>query len=164
MLDKNNWNQLCVKNLFKKHYLHMQATSDDSLWTVRKPSGQFWKIHPPIPINSFENKLFAYKSHTYLCLYIYIYVYIYQNLALNNLQDLFSRKTPSNQPPRNSIIFLFNIFVYFSFFYCFGFDFFWCLRDCYTEFFCCCCFLHFIYFFFFFSFQFRRSDFHLYIK
>ena len=26
----------------------MQATEDDSLWRVRKRSGQFLKIHPPI--------------------------------------------------------------------------------------------------------------------
>ena len=28
----------------------MQATPDDGRWKVRKPSGQFWYIHPPIPI------------------------------------------------------------------------------------------------------------------
>ena len=27
----------------------MQATPDDDLYKVRKRSGQFWKIHPPIP-------------------------------------------------------------------------------------------------------------------
>ena len=27
----------------------MQATPDDGQWNVRKRSGQFWKIHPPIP-------------------------------------------------------------------------------------------------------------------
>ena len=38
------------QNSFKKqHSLHMQATPDDGLWRIRKRSGQFWEIHPPIP-------------------------------------------------------------------------------------------------------------------
>ena len=30
----------------------MQTTTNDGLWKVRKFSGQFWYIHPPIPTSN----------------------------------------------------------------------------------------------------------------